>query len=220
MSHDPYHILGVAPSASQAELKAAHRRLVRRHHPDLVPAQERTEATRRVQDINVAYGLVRDPAARAAYDRVRAAQRTKAPSGATDDALARGLDELLVAAGRWAGRWWVRNRVSLRRTAVQAALAAGQAGRELVARVQWLVLSVVGALTGTFLALALAQGLGVTGLLTPVAGIVGGWAVGSSRGRRRRHRIARLPPPPPSWRPPVVAVLAVAAALVADGFLW
>lgn len=93
---DAYAELGVAADASQAQLKAAHRALVRRFHPDLAPPADREEATRRVQRINVAYGLVRDAAARAEYDRLRAH-----PGAA--------LDRLTTAAGVWAGRWWARN---------------------------------------------------------------------------------------------------------------
>ena len=100
-SIDAYAELGVPPSASQADLKTAHRALVRRWHPDLVAPEQRDEATRRVQRINVAYGLVRDAAARAEYDRVRST-----PGAA--------LDRLTTAAGVWAGRWWARNAGALR----------------------------------------------------------------------------------------------------------
>jgi len=31
---DPYAVLGVKPGASAAEIKAAYRALVKRHHPD------------------------------------------------------------------------------------------------------------------------------------------------------------------------------------------
>jgi len=34
MSHDPYLVLGLRPGASQAEIKAAYRRLVLENHPD------------------------------------------------------------------------------------------------------------------------------------------------------------------------------------------
>lgn len=111
---DAYAVLGVSPRASQHELKAAHRTLVSRHHPDLVPADERSAATRRVQEINVAYGLVRDPAARAEYDRVRrlAAARRHADrlrARADDADLAAQWEELVTAAGRWAGAFMRRS---------------------------------------------------------------------------------------------------------------
>ena len=110
---DAYAVLGVPRTATQAELKAAHRALVRRHHPDLVPPEEREAATRRVQQINVAYGFVHEPQARAAYDRAM---------GTAGDAMER----LAAAAGLWAGRWWARNAALVRRAGLSQ-----RAGRSL-----------------------------------------------------------------------------------------
>lgn len=107
---DAYAVLGVPPDASQEELKAAHRELVRRHHPDHVPSDEQRAATRRVQRLNVAYGLVRDERTRSRYDAVRrrwmAQQATD--MAAVDAALASRWEELVGAAGRWAGAWGQR----------------------------------------------------------------------------------------------------------------
>jgi len=108
---DAYAALGVTADASQGELKAAHRRAVRRWHPDLAAAPDREAATRRVQEVNVAYGLVRDAAARARYDAARSAPsapvRAAGRPRSTTAVRSRGeVDALLVAAGRWAGRWW------------------------------------------------------------------------------------------------------------------
>jgi curved DNA-binding protein CbpA len=65
---DPHAVLGVAPGASVATVKAAWRRLAREHHPDLTAnAAERRAATRRMAEINAAYAELRDkgsPAAR------------------------------------------------------------------------------------------------------------------------------------------------------------
>lgn len=122
MTIDAYAVLGVSRDAPQSEVKAAHRRLVRLHHPDLVAPAERAEATRRVQEINVAYGLVRDPAERAAYDRL-----TSEPGAA--------LDELVTAAGVWAGRWWARNRRALGRADEPVTRRAGRAVGRLLRRV-------------------------------------------------------------------------------------
>lgn len=57
---DPHLILGVAPEASAEEIKAAHRRLVRDHHPDAltargVPIDLVRIAERRMAAINAAY---------------------------------------------------------------------------------------------------------------------------------------------------------------------
>ncbi len=54
---DPYAVLGVEPGASQAQIKAAWRRLAREHHPDLSigdPVRARA-STRRMAEINAAY---------------------------------------------------------------------------------------------------------------------------------------------------------------------
>lgn len=60
---DPYAILGVEPGASQQELKAAYRALVREHHPDAamgrgVPASFVRVAEARMAAINAAYERV------------------------------------------------------------------------------------------------------------------------------------------------------------------
>jgi hypothetical protein len=61
MAHrDPHAILGVAPGAGPATIKAAWRRLAREHHPDLAAnAAERRAATRRMAEINAAYAELR-----------------------------------------------------------------------------------------------------------------------------------------------------------------
>lgn len=57
---DPHAVLGVAPEASQATIKAAWRRLAREHHPDLAAnTAERRAATRRMAEINAAYADLR-----------------------------------------------------------------------------------------------------------------------------------------------------------------
>ena len=187
---DAYAVLGVAPDATAQELKAAHRALVRRHHPDLAPAERRAEATRRVQEINVAYGLVRDPQRRAEYDQALAA-RTPA------------MDALVTSAGVWAGRWWARNRVPLRRGAAIAhtGLRAGgqmarRAAAETLGRVLWLVLCCLGLVVGWFVAVALQRVTGSEGFVTPLVGALGGLALGNQRGWHLRLRMAgvRLPP--------------------------
>jgi curved DNA-binding protein CbpA len=73
---DLYAVLRVAPTASAAELDAAFRTLVRRHHPDTGDGDD--ERLRQVLD---AYAVLRDAAARAAYDRRRTPRRTPARSG-------------------------------------------------------------------------------------------------------------------------------------------
>ena len=60
---DAYRVLGVPPSASDAEIDQAYRRLIRQYHPDrLVGVAEelRREAERKASDINAAYDRIRE----------------------------------------------------------------------------------------------------------------------------------------------------------------
>jgi curved DNA-binding protein CbpA len=74
---DHYQTLGVAAGASHLELRAAYRRLMREHHPDLRPGDPAAEAmTRRLTE---AWAVLGRPGRRAAYDRTLAATRVTAP---------------------------------------------------------------------------------------------------------------------------------------------
>jgi molecular chaperone DnaJ len=64
---DPYEVLGVGRSASEAEIKSAFRRLAIRHHPDKNPGDPGAQT--RFQEINQAHQILSDPQKRAAYDR-------------------------------------------------------------------------------------------------------------------------------------------------------
>jgi hypothetical protein len=70
-----YRLLGVAPHADDAQIKIAFRRLAKRFHPDLNAGDAGAE--QRFKDINRAYATLRDPSARAAYDRERPHQRAR-----------------------------------------------------------------------------------------------------------------------------------------------
>ena len=76
---DPYKTLQVDPEAEDEVIQAAYRRLARKYHPDLAPGEE---AAARMAAINAAWELIGDPAARAAFDRGRAATTTSAPTAA------------------------------------------------------------------------------------------------------------------------------------------
>ena len=64
---DPYKILGVPKDASEAALRAAYRKLAKRHHPDLNPGKP--EAAERFKTINAAYEILSDAEKRGRYDR-------------------------------------------------------------------------------------------------------------------------------------------------------
>lgn len=66
MADDPYKTLGLTKAATAAEIKKAHRKLVRSSHPDLHPDDAGAEA--RFKSISAAYDLLKDPATRARFD--------------------------------------------------------------------------------------------------------------------------------------------------------
>jgi curved DNA-binding protein len=66
---DYYGILGVEPSAGDAEIKTAYRRLARKYHPDV---SKEAGAEDKFKGVNEAYEALRDPAKRKAYDQLRA----------------------------------------------------------------------------------------------------------------------------------------------------
>jgi DnaJ-class molecular chaperone len=76
---DAYSVLGVPPTATQAEITHAYRRQLRDHHPDMQERQPNSAADERLREILAAYALLRDPTRRAAYDR---AQRGHDDTGA------------------------------------------------------------------------------------------------------------------------------------------
>jgi molecular chaperone DnaJ len=64
---DLYKVLGVTKNASAEELKQAHRKLVRKYHPDRNPGDEAAEE--RFKEIQAAYDVLSDPEKRKQYDR-------------------------------------------------------------------------------------------------------------------------------------------------------
>ena len=64
---DPYAVLGIDREATPLQVARAHRRLAKRHHPDL--HEGATEAAERMRRINEAWALLSNPIARADYDR-------------------------------------------------------------------------------------------------------------------------------------------------------
>ena len=59
MAEDPYKLLGVPRDATPEAIKAAYRKLARKHHPDLNPGKP--EAEERFKAVSVANELLSDP---------------------------------------------------------------------------------------------------------------------------------------------------------------
>jgi curved DNA-binding protein CbpA len=80
---DPYRVLGILRAASADEIKAAHRRLAKRYHPDGSTGDEE-----RFLAVQEAYQLLSDPLRRGDWDRrhapgpVRASSRARRQTGA------------------------------------------------------------------------------------------------------------------------------------------
>jgi len=66
---NPYLVLGVSPTATQAEITHAYRTRLRAHHPDTRHPPASKTADDDLRQVLAAYALLRDPARRAGYDR-------------------------------------------------------------------------------------------------------------------------------------------------------
>ena len=73
---DPYHVLGVLRGATTAQIKAAHRRLAKRYHPDGSTGDEA-----RFLALQEAYQLLSDPKRRLEWDRLHAPGPVRAAGG-------------------------------------------------------------------------------------------------------------------------------------------
>ncbi len=120
MARDPYQVLGVSSNASSAEIKAAYRQLVKRHHPDAGGDDEG------ILVLNAAWEVLGDAEQRRAYDSSRnqatavaeeahqrgmrnarataAARAAKGQGAAADDALAHWLHDVYAPIDRLLGK--------------------------------------------------------------------------------------------------------------------
>ncbi|MDR2268772.1 MAG: molecular chaperone DnaJ [Rickettsiales bacterium] len=64
---NPYEVLGVSKSATDAEIKSAYRKLVLKYHPDKNHGDKDHEE--KFKEINNAFDVLKDPQKKAAYDR-------------------------------------------------------------------------------------------------------------------------------------------------------
>ncbi len=67
---DYYEVLGVSRTASADEIKKAYRKLARKHHPDVNPADKTADG--RFKELNEANAVLSDPEKRARYDQLGA----------------------------------------------------------------------------------------------------------------------------------------------------
>jgi curved DNA-binding protein len=94
---DPYTALGVSRTASQDEIKAAYRKLARKHHPDVNPGDKKAED--RFKEVSAAHEIVGDAKKRALFDEFGA------------EGLRDGFDvEQARTAKRWASQGGPRAR--------------------------------------------------------------------------------------------------------------
>jgi DnaJ-class molecular chaperone len=99
---DLYAVLGVPPSATQAEISHAYRALLRRHHPDTRAPDDGSDAA--LQQVLAAYAVLHDPARRADYDRQTRARAPDPRRGGHQPAKGHGgYDQPPIVAGpvRW-----------------------------------------------------------------------------------------------------------------------
>ena len=66
MAKDPYKLLGVTRSASEAEIRKAYRGLAKKYHPDV--NKDNPKAAERFKEISAAYTLLSDKNMKARYD--------------------------------------------------------------------------------------------------------------------------------------------------------
>ena len=81
MIDDPYAVLGVQKSDTDATIRKAYRKLAKKYHPDLNPGKP--EALEKFKSINAANDIVGDPEKRARFDRgeIDASGNERAPAG-------------------------------------------------------------------------------------------------------------------------------------------
>ena len=80
MAKNPYVVLGVSETATDAEIRNAYRNLAKKYHPDLNPNDP--EAARRMNEVNVAYDQIKTADKRAEY-RASQSQRYEQQSAYT-----------------------------------------------------------------------------------------------------------------------------------------
>jgi molecular chaperone DnaJ len=89
---DYYEVLGVARTATEAELKAAFRKAAMQHHPDRNPGNKDAEV--RFKELNEAYQCLSDGQKRAAYDRFGHAAFEQGGQGGMGDGFGSSMADI------------------------------------------------------------------------------------------------------------------------------
>ena len=67
MARNPYIVLGLAPTASDADIRSAFRKLAKKYHPDRNPDDKRAED--KFKEVSAAFDVLGDPERRKKFDR-------------------------------------------------------------------------------------------------------------------------------------------------------
>lgn len=67
MARNPYAVLGLAPTASDADIRAAFRKLAKKYHPDRNPDDKKAED--KFKEVSAAFDIIGDPDRRKKFDR-------------------------------------------------------------------------------------------------------------------------------------------------------
>lgn len=67
MARNPYAVLGLAPTASDADIRAAFRKLAKQYHPDRNPDDKKAE--NKFKEVAAAFDIIGDPDRRKKFDR-------------------------------------------------------------------------------------------------------------------------------------------------------
>lgn len=92
-----YHVLGVQPDVTSAEIKRAYRKLVKSYHPDVdhheQTAEQKSQSTEQMLRLNEAYETLMDNSKRAAYDRIIGLYRTASIISRSQDSVDEDLQK-------------------------------------------------------------------------------------------------------------------------------
>jgi hypothetical protein len=98
---DYYQIFGLSPSASAEEIRAAHRELVKRYHPDIYwTSEDKARATEKLRAVNEAYAVLGNPQRRKQYDDDRAAAAAARAAAAQRTVQRRSVQRRPVSSRR------------------------------------------------------------------------------------------------------------------------